>query len=91
MAIRAARPGPSTSPAWPALSRAVPGPAQFQVGPYRASPRALPAAQARARGPVSCRASPLEPGTIVLTGPPEVHNSKYISPYSKFNKQSKAI
>ena len=63
---RPARPGPGPSPGWPVLSRAVPSPAQYRSGPCRASPRALPAAQARARGPVSCRASPRSP--VYLSG-----------------------
>ena len=66
MAIRAARPGPS--PGWPILSRAVPSPAQYRSGPCRASPRALPAAQAWARGPVSCPASPRSPAYLSGSG-----------------------
>jgi hypothetical protein len=74
-------------PPGPALARAQPGPllavsclARPNMKSGRASPRALPAAQARARGPVSCRASPLEPGTTAQAGPPEAHSLKYISP-----------
>ena len=53
--------------------RAVPSPAQYPTEPCRASPRALLAAQVRARGPISCRAAPAEPGTTTEFGPPEAH------------------
>ena len=76
MAIRAARPGPGTGPPWPVLYRAVPSPAQYHTGPCRASPRAPLTAQARARGPVSCRAGPRKPGTTTQIGPPEAQKLK---------------
>ena len=53
--------------------RAVPSPAQYPTEPCRASPRALLAAQVRARRPISCRAAPAEPGTTTEFGPPEAH------------------
>ncbi|CAN6335152.1 unnamed protein product [Urochloa humidicola] len=78
MSKRAARPGPSTGPPWPAIYRAVPGPALCIIGPCRASPRAPPTAQARARGPVSCRVSPTQPGTRAQAGPPGAQERKKI-------------
>ena len=76
MAIRAARPSPGTGPPWPVLYRAMPSPAQYPTGPCRASPRAPLTAQARARGPVSCRAGPRKPGTTTQIGPPEAQKLK---------------
>ena len=76
MAIRAARPSLGTGPPWPVLYRAVPSPAQYPTGPCRASPRAPLTAQARARGPVSCRAGPRKPGTTTQIGPPEAQKLK---------------
>ena len=78
--------------------RASPGTMQARPGPglgrakkpgFRTGCRAAGCVDNYTRGPVSCLASPLEPGTIAQAGPPEAHSSKYISPYSKFNKQFK--
>ena len=70
MSIRAARPGPRSGPPWPGHLRAVPGPALLLSGPCRVSPRAAPTAQARARGLVSCRASPRSPACLSGSGHP---------------------
>jgi len=73
MSIRAARPGPRPGPPWPGHLRAVPGSAQLLSGPCRASPQAAPTAQARAHGPISCRAGPKStPHSAVPCRPPPV-------------------
>ena len=49
----------------------MPSPVQYPTGPCRASPRALPTAPTQAHGPISCRASPAEPGTTHGPGCPK--------------------
>ena len=58
MAIRGPPARPTPGPALACFLRAVPSPAQLLCGPGRACPWAPLVAQARAHGPLSCRASP---------------------------------